>query len=68
MTPTSSLPVHRLQSSLDCGPVGEINIPAGKRGKIHMHLWSDTLERTGKTNFKLLPLLEDDSDPHSSDI
>ena len=71
MKSTSSLPVHTLQSSLDCGPVGEINIPAGKKGKIHIHLWSDTLERckrTGKTNFQLLPLLEDSEPPQDSNM
>ena len=60
MKSSSSMPAHTLQSSLDCGPVGEISIP--KEGKIHMKIWSDTLDRckrTGKKAFQLLPLLDD---------
>ena len=65
---TVSLPVPNMQASLDCGPVGEIHIPRGKRGKIHMHIWSDTLERckrTGKTNFQLLPLLDEEHETNT---
>ena len=57
-----SLP-ENLQASLKYGPAGEINIPSGKKGKIHMQIWSDTLERykgSGKTKFYLIPLLDDD--------
>jgi hypothetical protein len=72
MKSTSSLPARSLQSSLDCGPVGELRIPSGKKGKIHMHIWSDTLERckrTGKKTFALLPLLEDmEPQPEASDM
>jgi hypothetical protein len=70
MRSTASLPVPSMQASLSCGPVGEINIPRGKKGKIHMHIWSDTLERcksTGRTNIQLLPLLDEDHETNPED-
>ena len=60
MTSSASMPTHTLQTSLQCGPVGELSLP--KKGKVYMKIWSDTLQRwkdTGKTKFHLLPLLED---------
>ena len=70
MRSTASLPVPSMQASLSCGPVGEINIPRGKKGKIHMHIWSDTLERcksNGRTNIQLLPLLDEDHETNPED-